>query len=68
MLATTCVPNVTASVCVSQNESCVSDLEVLRRVAEIRSSWTIDERVRRRQEANRRLTNLIESLRLNSAA
>lgn len=47
---------------VSQTETAPSDLEVMRRVLEIRSGWSLGERVRRRREAERRLADLFESL------
>ncbi len=47
---------------VSQSETALSDLEVSRRVLEIRSGWSLGERVRRRREAERRFADLLESL------
>ncbi len=47
---------------VSQTETSLSDLEVSRRVLEIRSGWSLGERVRRRREAERRFADLLESL------
>ncbi|QDV61644.1 hypothetical protein [Crateriforma conspicua] len=47
---------------VSQNETTLSDAEVFRRVAEIRSGWSVDERVERRMEADRRFERLMDML------
>ncbi len=46
----------------SQNETPVSDRDILERVREIRSGWTLEERVARRLEAERRFADLIEAL------
>ena len=46
----------------SQNETSVSDLEISRRVMEIRAGWSLSERVRRRREAESRFADLMESL------
>lgn len=40
----------------------VSDSEILRRVRNIRSQWTLAERMARREEADRRFETLLESI------
>jgi len=52
----------------SQNETAPSDVEILRRVCKIRSSWSVAERIERRQVANERFASLIEALELDSHA
>lgn len=52
----------------SQIETPVSDREILRRVHEIRSSWDVSERLRRREEADRRFEVLLDTLALHEAA
>jgi hypothetical protein len=47
---------------VSQTETDLSDLEVSRRVLEIRAGWSLSERVRRRREAERRFADLLDAL------
>lgn len=51
-----------------QNETRPSDLEILRRVRNIRSTWTLAERMERRQEANKRFASLLEALAVDHAA
>lgn len=51
-----------------QNETQPSDLEILRRVRSIRSTWTLAERMERRQEANKRFASLLEALAVDHAA
>jgi hypothetical protein len=46
----------------NQNETIVSDAEISARVLRIRSGWSVNERMERRREAERRFANLIESL------
>lgn len=46
----------------SQNETRLSDQEIFDRVATIRSQWTLEERVERRREADRRFENLLDIL------
>lgn len=46
----------------AQNETRLSEIEILRRVRSIRSNWTPAERLDRRQEAANRFASLIEAL------
>lgn len=46
----------------SQNEIPVSDRDILERVRQIRSGWSLQERQQRREEAERRFADLIEAL------
>ncbi len=62
MLTTTTCTAVSEVPVLTQNENLPTDLEVSRRVLEIRSGWTLSERVRRRREAERRFADLLESL------
>ncbi|TWU16778.1 hypothetical protein [Allorhodopirellula heiligendammensis] len=74
MMTATATPSSTASTFVSpvadvaQNETQLSDIEILRRVRSIRSSWTVTERMERRQEAGERFARLIEALSLDHSA
>lgn len=52
----------------AQNETRLTDIEILRRVRSIRSSWTATERMERRQEAGKRFASLIEALSLDHHA
>ncbi|MEM6366316.1 MAG: hypothetical protein AAF539_08045 [Planctomycetota bacterium] len=55
----------------SQNETVdatPSDLEVLRRAYAIRSSWTANERIHRRREADQRFNDLLAALALPQEA
>ncbi len=52
----------------AQNETALSDSEIMARVDHIRSGWTVAERVARRREAERRFAELIEALAGASAA
>ena len=47
---------------VSQCEMGPSDAEISRRVLEIRSRWSVSERIRRRREAEDRFATLLSSL------
>ncbi|OYP35065.1 hypothetical protein CGZ80_13065 [Rhodopirellula sp. MGV] len=52
---------------VSQTENTVdqlqlSDAEIMRRVRDIRSNWSLSERKARREEADRRFQNLVDTL------
>ncbi len=62
MLTTTTYSVVSEVPALTQNENLPSDLEVSRRVLEIRSGWTLSERVRRRREADRRFADLLDAL------
>lgn len=46
----------------SQKETPGTDIEIWRRVMEIRAGWSVSERVRRRREAENRFAMLLESL------
>ena len=46
----------------AHNEIPMTDAEVSQRVLHIRSGWSVQERIDRRQEAERRFAELIESL------
>lgn len=52
----------------AQNETRLTDIEILRRVRSIRSSWTAAERMDRRKEAGKRFASLIEALSLDHHA
>ena len=70
MLTVTCEPNVIDAATrntLAQNETTVSDVEVSRRVLQIRSSWSIAERIRRRHEAERRFEDLMNALYADAA-
>ena len=61
MLTITCEPKVTDNA-VTQNEILLSDLEISRRVLQIRSNWSVSERLRRRREAEQRFADLMNKL------
>jgi hypothetical protein len=46
----------------AQNETSISDAELLQRVNRIRSGWSVEERVARRREAERRFAELLDTL------
>lgn len=52
----------------AQNETMLSDVEILRRVRKIRSAWSVSERIERRQVANERFASLLEALELETHA
>jgi len=52
----------------SQIETLPSDTEIIRRVQAIRSQWSVSERLRRRQEADRRFSDLLDALSVDHAA
>lgn len=52
----------------AQNETMLSDVEILRRVRRIRSNWTVTERIARREAADKRFANLLEVLALEHHA
>lgn len=62
MLTVTCEPSVSETNRAAQIETLPSDVEISRRVLQIRSKWTVSERVRRRREAEERFTDLLDSL------
>ena len=51
-----------------QNETTLSDVEILRRVRKIRSGWSVSERMERRQVAGERFASLLEALELDTHA
>lgn len=59
------VSDVTTS---AQNETAMSDVEILRRVRNIRSGWSVSERIERRQVASERFASLLEALQLDTQA
>lgn len=67
MSTAVCETEVLESVSSAQNETSVqeivlSDAEIMRRVRDIRSTWSNSERAARRAEADRRFENLIETI------
>jgi len=67
MMNALCTTDVLESHSTAQNETDavdvkLSDAEIMRRVRDIRSSWTLSERCARREEAERRFENLLESI------
>ncbi len=67
MMTAICTGNVLETRNAAQNETAereiqLSDAEIMERVRDIRASWTLAERHERRQEADRRFENLIETL------
>jgi len=62
LTATLPTPSLSQGRISNQNETSVSDSEISARVLLIRSGWSVQERMERRREAERRFANLIESL------
>jgi hypothetical protein len=62
MLTAICEQAVSESNQVAQNETLISDLEISRRVMQIRSRWTVAERLRRRRDAEQRFADLMTVL------
>lgn len=62
MLTAICEQAVSESNAVAQNETLPSDIEISRRVMQIRSGWTVAERIRRRRDAERRFVDLMTAL------
>lgn len=54
--------NYDENIALSQNETRLSDQEIFDRVASIRAQWSLEERIARRREADRRFENLVEML------
>lgn len=50
------------------NDGVPSDAEISRRVLQIRSKWSISERIERRHEAERRFEELVDTLMCAEAA
>lgn len=51
-----------------QNETFPSDNEIAARVLQIRQGWDLNERIQRRDEAERRFSKLIDTLSESTAA
>ncbi len=67
MMNAVCNTEVLESRPAAQNETAevgqrLSDAEIMRRVQDIRSTWTLSERRARREEADRRFENLIDTI------
>jgi hypothetical protein len=62
MLTVTCHSAVSESNRSAQIETLPSDDEITRRVMQIRSKWSLSERIRRRREAEQRFADLVDSL------
>lgn len=62
MLTATCESTCINETRTNQIETLPSDLEIMRRVRKIKSSWTPGECVRRRREAERRFADLLQKL------
>ncbi len=62
MLTATCEPAVSSTSETTQIETLPSDCEISRRVLHIRSRWTPNERVRRRQMAEDRFADLLTAM------
>jgi len=62
MLTATCEPRQIELTPETQNETLPTDLEILRRVTQIKSEWTLTECVRRRREAENRFAELMSKL------
>ncbi len=56
------MPTIDASEASNQNETQISDAEILQRVSHIRSGWSLAERIARRREAERRFAALVSRL------
>lgn len=59
MLTAICEQAVSESNQVAQNETLPSDIEISRRVMQIRSRWSVAERIRRRRDAEQRFADLM---------
>lgn len=68
MLTTTATTSVSEFPVSVQNETHLSDVEISRRVMEIRAGWSLGERVARRREAERRFADLLDCLGVEAAA
>ena len=67
MMTAVCNTEVLETVACTQNETIgqeinLSDAEIMRRVRDIRAAWSHSERAARREEADRRFENLIDTL------
>lgn len=52
----------------AQNETVLTDMEILRRVRKIRSGWSASERMDRRLAADERFASLLQALELDTHA
>ena len=66
MLTITCEPKINETK-PAQNEILLSDLEISRRVMQIRSQWSLSERLRRRRAAEERFADLMDKLTVEAA-
>ena len=62
------IAQITAEAGEVQNETLPSNAEISQRVHRIRSGWTVEERVQRRHDADRRFEDLIDALMSAEAA
>ena len=53
---------------VAQNETPLTDKEISERVMDIRRGWSVQERVARRREAERRFAELVDALSTETSA
>mgnify|MGYP003573925111 CR=1 FL=1 len=67
MLTATCEPTRVDLTPKTQNETLPSDLEVMRRVRNIKSGWSPSECIRRRREAEDRFVDLMCKLGVEAA-
>ena len=67
MTTATCEPTVSKLTLQTQSETRPTDLEIWRRVARIRSNWSLTERAQRREEAESRFIDLMCSIGLEAA-
>ena len=56
------INNVSDAPAAAHNETLPSDAEISRRVLRIRSTWSVEERVQRRREAEQRFADLLYRL------
>ncbi len=68
MLTITCEPSVSEITRITQNETLPSDAEISLRVLQIRSGWSVRERMERRYQAEVRFADLLEKLTCCDAA
>lgn len=62
MLLTSSAPETTLTVLVDNKEGTPSPKEISRRILEVRASWDVKERVRRRHQARARFSELMSNL------
>jgi hypothetical protein len=67
MLTATCEPTRVDLTPETQNETLPSDLEIRRRVRNIKSGWSATECIRRRREAEHRFVDLLCKLGVEAA-